>query len=329
MTSSLAAAANADRMQRSGIRGQTCRARNHPAPCGLHLLLWKRWSVVFLAGALALCTFDDFAYATPKNEPATKNNNDRIFTKNERVIIGPDGKKIVLVQWAIGSRENIVTLRVPLEQTLLIGGPSPHYPDPNYRQPFMLSLLFEGMLWDLSPVPRSASLLPRGGNLTRPERNLLLTGIIHSIFRGSKVRTAIEQLHSNAAIAIQGIHNNPYTHKFKLPIIEKQGRFGLRRIGMAHDLGEQTPVFLRDLYYAGERPEEASDFMLCTDDAVPDDPPPGKFDNPKCRHSFALPELSATVQMSYRRRNLSEWRDIKRKVINLLLSWKPSEELQQ
>jgi hypothetical protein len=285
------------------------------------LFFWKRWSVVFLTVALVLCAFDDFAYAAPKNEPASQNNNNSAITENERVIIDLDGKKIVLVQWAIGSRENIVTLRVPLEHTKLIGGPSPHYPDPNYQQPFRLSLLFDGMLWDLSPVPR-------GVKLTRPEQNLLVFGMVDSVFYGSKVRNAIEQLHGRAIVAIQGIHSSSFRDKYKHPIVEKQERFGLRRIGAAHDLGDQTSVFLHDLYYAGERPEEATDFMLCTDDAVPDDPPPGKFDNPGCQHSFALPELSATVQMSYRRRNLSEWRDIKRKVINLLLSWKPSEEPQ-
>jgi hypothetical protein len=65
--------------------------------------------------------------------------------------------------------------------------------------------------------------------------------------------------------------------------------------------------------------------MSCTDEAVPDDPPPGKFANPGCQQWFALPELSATVQVTYRRRHLDKWHEIKRQVSELLLSWKLSD----
>ena len=109
--------------------------------------------------------------------------------------------------------------------------------------------------------------------------------------------------------------------------MEKPDRGNLHRIGAVHTLGDKTPVGLHEFIFTGDTPKKsASDFMLCTDGAVPDDPPPGKLANPGCQHWFALPELSSTVKISYRRRHLDQWRTIKDSVTKLLISWRTERE---
>jgi len=242
------------------------------------------------------------------------------YRDNERVIVEPDGSRIFLARWAIGSRDHVVRLRIPLEH-VPIAGAAPfgaNYPDPNYQQPFMTTVGFDAMLWDMRPVVRNR-------RLPREEGIQLIHGLIESIFFGSKIRNEDEQLRSTAENRLRFLHWNSYRQKYNFGIVRKPDRFGLRRIGAAHELGYRTPVGLKDLYYAGDEPQTSDDFMLCTDDAVPDDPPPGKFANPGCEHWFALPELSATVEITYRRRNLDEWREIRRRVTALLQSWKPAD----
>jgi hypothetical protein len=209
------------------------------------------------------------------------------YRDNERIITAPDGKKFVFVRWAERSRDNVITLRVPLAHAP-IGGIAllgPNYPDPNYQQPFMESLVFDAMLWDMRPVSRNRKLL-------REKNNMLVFGMIESIFFGSKERDEIGQLRTHAEIQLNGILRNYNQICYKLSIIDKPSRFGLRRIGAVHELGDRTPVGLHDFYFDGDQPQTATNFMSCTDDAVPDDPPPGRHENPGCRQWFALPELS-------------------------------------
>ena len=229
---------------------------------------------------------------------------------NERVVTEADGTKTVLVRWAIGSRDNIVTLHIPLAYLPIVGADS-------RNDPFMGTKVFEAMLWDLHPKPRNRE-------LPRSERNQLVTGMIESVLAGTKRRNETEQLSTRAKNNLESVKHNAYQTKYHLEVAEKPGRFGLKRIGAIHTLGNQTPVGLDDFYYTGSDPETSPDFMLCSDEAVPDDPPPGRYENPGCQQWFALPELSATVKVSYRRRYLGEWREIKRLVTQQLLSWKVS-----
>jgi hypothetical protein len=243
------------------------------------------------------------------------------YRDNERIVTKPDGTRIVLIRWAIGSRDNIVMLEIPVAYVPLVGAAplGPHYSDPNYQQPFLTAKVFDAMLWDMRPLTRERK-------LAREQENMVVFGMIESIYAGSRERNEAEQLQMIAQIRLEGIRRNYYQSRYGLQIVEKPGRFGLRRIGAVHVLGEQTPVGLKEFYYdGGEQPEAAGNFISCTDDAVPDDPPPGKFANPGCEQWFALPELSATVKVTYRRRHLAEWRELKRRVSELLLAWRPSD----
>ena len=238
---------------------------------------------------------------------------------NERIVTEPDGAKVVFIRWPVGSRDNIVTLRVPMAYVPL--GTTPlgrNNRDSNHREPSPTTKVFDidAMLWDMDPLPRDRQ-------LTTEQRNMVVFGTIESIYAGSRIRNEAQQLKLIAKARLEGIRRNYYQTRYRLPIVEKPGRFDLRRIGAVHDLGGRTPVGLNDFYYSGDQPETANDFLLCTDEAVPDDPPSGKFANPGCQQWFALSELSATVKATYRRRHLGEWREIKRRVSELILSWKP------
>ena len=228
--------------------------------------------------------------------------------QNERIVAEPDGTKIVLVRWAIGSRDNVETLRIPLAYLPIVGA------DANGPDPFMWQELFEAKLWDMQPAARVKI-------DSRAEQNLLIRGLVESSIAG-RVRTEADQLQSIARTRLTMLRRNYYQTRYQLRITQKFDQFGLHRIGAVHELGNQTPVSLKDFYYVGNDPETASDFLLCTDEGVPDDPPLGKAANPGCEQWFALPAMSATVKITYRRRHLAEWRDIKRRATDLVLSWK-------
>jgi len=234
---------------------------------------------------------------------------------NEAIINLSDGSKAVLVRWAIGSPNSIAALRIPLPYAPLAGVASSIKDDPNNRQPFVTQMAFKTTLWDMSAPNEEKE---------KRERNNLVFGLIESIFSGSKDHEELLRLKHSATVRLESVRRSPYVNEFHLRIGEKESRFGLQRIGAIHNLGERTPVGLQDFYFAGDDPTSSSDFMLCSDEAVPDDPPPGRRENPGCQQWFALPELSATVEVLYRRRHLAEWREIKRRVRGLILSWKPS-----
>ena len=186
----------------------------------------------------------------------------------------------------------------------------------------MTTKVFDALLWDMRPMARNV-------RQTREEQNRVIFGLIESIYSGSVERNEAQQLQMMAKIAWDSVQRNTYQVRYQLQVREKPERHGLHRIGAIHDLDDRTPVGLSDFYYSGGQPMSADDFMLCTDDAVPDDPRPGRSENPGCEHWFALPELSATVKVDYRRRHLGEWREIKRRVAGLLLSWVPPEAVRR
>jgi hypothetical protein len=232
-------------------------------------------------------------------------------SENEWITTGLNGEKIVHVRWPIGSRNNVVTLRVPFAYLPIVGA------DSKGPAPFMTTKVFDAMLWDMRSLPRHVQ-------LSNEQQKNIVFGLIESIYSGQKERDVAGQLHSRATISLHHVRNNFYQRQYGLKIAEKPDRFGLRRIGPIHNLGQRTPVGLKDFYYTGESPEVAGDFLTCTDEAIPDDPPPGKLANPGCQYWFALPEMSATVKVNFRRRHLSEWREVKRGVVQLLHSWMPN-----
>jgi|SRR5215471_11821045 hypothetical protein len=43
------------------------------------------------------------------------------YRDNERMVTEPDGTKVVLIRWPVGSRDNVVTLRIPMAYVPLVG----------------------------------------------------------------------------------------------------------------------------------------------------------------------------------------------------------------
>lgn len=238
--------------------------------------------------------------------------------ENQKALNESSGTKNVLIRWAIGARDKITKLGIPLAYRPISGKVLPEGRDLDLPR-YATEVAFKAMLWDMSVVPAQEN-----KDVVGSERNKLIFGMIKSIFSGSTDLDEAQHLKIRAAVGLEGLRNNFYRARSHLQIGEKEGRFGLRRIGAIHGLREHTPVGLQDFYFTGDEPASSSDFMLCSDEAIPDDPPPGRRENPGCQHWFALPELSATVQIVYRRRHLAEWREIKRKVRILILSWKSS-----
>jgi hypothetical protein len=103
---------------------------------------------------------------------------------NERIVTEPDGAKVVFIRWPVGSRDNIVTLRVPMAYVPLGTTPlGPDHRDSNHREPFPTTKVFDidAMLWDMDPLPRDRQ-------LTTEQRNMVVFGTIESIYAGSRIR---------------------------------------------------------------------------------------------------------------------------------------------
>jgi hypothetical protein len=198
---------------------------------------------------------------------------------NERIVTEPDGAKVAFIRWPVGSRDNIVTLRVPMAYVPL--GTTPlgrNNRDSNHREPFATTKVFDidAMLWDMDPLPRDR-------RLTTEQKNMVVFGTIESIHAGSRIRNEARQLKLIVKARLEGIRRNYYQTRYRLPIVEKRGRFDLRRFGAVHDLGARTRVGLNDFYYSGDQPETASDFLLCTDEAGP---------TIRCQESLLIQDVS-------------------------------------
>ena len=58
----------------------------------------------------------------------------------EQIVTEPDGRRVVLVRWAIGSRDSVTTLRIPLVYVPIWG-------DERLPDPFAATIVAEAMLW--------------------------------------------------------------------------------------------------------------------------------------------------------------------------------------
>ena len=74
---------------------------------------------------------------------------------------------MVFIRWPVGSRDNIVTLRVPMAYVPLGTTPRQNNRDPNYREPFPITKGFDinAMLWDMDPLPRDRQLTTEQRNM--------------------------------------------------------------------------------------------------------------------------------------------------------------------
>lgn len=301
-----------------------------------------RGSYVIVAVIIAILLGD----GQPKAEltSARQVGNGAPFRDNNKVATGPDGRVFRFVRWAIGSRDDIVTLRIPVGFTSAVMGIGchafgPSYTDPNCLQPYATTLLLRVMLPDFTPVPTRM--------LASDETSRVARISVESILSGKPNRTPASALASVARIKLGSLVAGPMSRLFSLTI--KPSRFELQRVGPEPRWPAPEMTTVKDFYYSARGhvpvdvescPEhqvtadelllsskvricqeylDAADFAFCTVEEVPDRrADPGFRGVPLCEQWFAAPEHSAIVAITYERQHLENWREIKRRTLSLL-----------
>lgn len=293
-------------------------------------MLYPRLLICLLAAATAIGS----SAVTAQDKPPEK------AYENERVVTEPDGSRTRLVRWAIGSRDNIVTLRVPevyVSAAMFFGCHRKDAVDPNCAQPPALAL--QAMMPDFSP--------PWRRRMTREEERRFFGIFIESVLASAHQWTETDRQQSRASIEFESL--NSRSEKQGFPFIVKEPRFGLNRVGPnvhpAPDdalfddfLFTSAQPFTSDelntctLYQPSERMRptwhgsgkgprmcrqfiETEDFFVCSVDEMPD---PENAARGFCQHWFAVPSISAVVEVSYGRRYLKDWRKIKQQTLDFI-----------
>jgi len=223
-----------------------------------------------------------------------------------KLVENADGTKTLFIKWARSSRDDVVVLRIPWQYIPVIDR------ETEYPEPFITSFLFEAMLWDMRPNPRT--------KLPQEEAELGVGGYIRSVFGGTRKRTPAEQIVSYAKISFRTrVFSGWKRHGLKM--IEKPGKYGLKRIGADHNLGLDTPNAVREYWYTGNNYEHPEQYMICTDLQIPDDIERRFGKSPRCQYEFPFNAFNTTVRISFHRKHLPRWREIRAHVEGLLRSW--------
>ena len=263
--------------------------------------------------------------------------------KNEFARTEPDGRRVLVMRWAIGVRDNVQELTIPFEYVEFAGGCagfSLDAPDPNCQQPYaQVTAVLKALLPDLRPKPL--------GKLPDADVPRVVHMMAYSLFDGARYHTAGEMLRGRAMVDVLSVLGGAYASLHvkpgdPLPLTYKEPLYGLVHLGLQHDLSPDRAILLHDYLYApidsASPPPlagcekvapleelrslneenvcrgwtETDTTIVCTDGAVPTRGADPRYRYvPSCDMEFAIEELSAVVQVSFERQYLGNWRAIK------------------
>lgn len=223
-----------------------------------------------------------------------------------KLVKNADGTKTLFIKWARSSRDDIVVLRIPWQYIPVIDR------ETEYPEPFITSFLFEAMLWDMQPNPRT--------RLPQEEAELGVDGYVRSVFGGTRKRTPAEQIIRYAEIVRTSALFSGWK-RHGLNMIEKPEKYGLKRIGADHNLGLDTPNAIREYWYIGNNYDHPEQYMICTDLQIPDDIERRFAKSPRCQYEFPFDEYNTTIRVNFHRKHLPQWREIRTNVEGLVRSW--------
>jgi hypothetical protein len=269
--------------------------------------------------------------------PSYTKSGEPYYPHNEWIETAPDGTLLRNIRWAIGARDHVELLKVPQSYIEFSGGCFAFdHVDSNCKQPYSSIVLLRAMLPDFRPLP--------GRPISREEDN----DVVHLNLQSNLIgpRTDLDTRRP-VGFAKQALSGRVPGFSPKGPVlVEKEPRFGLRRIGLPDDVIERvvsTPdTGILDEYYipqngSGEfadsqtcepivalpddtyRPVAkaciawlSSDlFITCMAEALPySGEPTHAHYVPSCQAAFTQHSLSAFVVARFDRRHLPEWRRI-------------------
>jgi hypothetical protein len=281
---------------------------------------------------------------------AEGNNTGKAY-QNELVVTEPDGTRVRMVRWAIGSRDHVVTLRIPEAYASAIMSVGCHpfgkgSVDPNCAQPYSEGLTLEALLPDFTPKPRR--------KLTEEEEGRSIRISIDSILIGRSGDSEADRMQIRASTRFEGLNAGPDRKGYEL--IVKEPRYGLNRVGLEASrsprkewfddflFSSATPFSPADLKTCpiykppermGLRPNdtvlrmcrqfiEAKDFLVCRVEEMPTryNAPKAFPGIPHCDQWFAATDISAIVIIFYERQHLKDWRTIMQQTLDFISTFK-------
>jgi hypothetical protein len=296
-------------------------------------------------GAALACVFLGVVCQTPagtaaglgEEGPSYTNSGEPYYPHNEWIEKAPDGTLLRNIRWAIGARDHVELLKVPQSYIEFSGGCFAFdHVDPNCKQPYSSIVLLRAMLPDFRPPP--------GRPISREEDNDVVHLNLQSNLIGPRTDLETRRPVGFAKGALFGPVAD-FGRQGSI-LVEKEPRYGLRRIGLSNDVIEHfvsTPeTGIIDEYYIPQKvPGEYADSVTCEPIVtVPDDPykptvkacaawlksdlfitcmaealpysgePTHAHYVPSCKTAFNDPRLSAFVVARFDRRHLAEWQRI-------------------
>jgi hypothetical protein len=128
-------------------------------------------------------------------------------------------------------------------------------------------------------------------------------------------------------IAKDFLYTGPERSQIKL--VAKTPRFDLNRIGPERYVVEEWRKnsrlgggLYKDMWFDGKTPEDSNSVIVCGSDERFDgslDPENGP--NHICQHFFTVEKLTARVELTYRKKYLKDWREIRTRADALLSSF--------
>ena len=227
---------------------------------------------------------------------------------NERFVTDEHGKRYLEARWPLGSKDNLVKLRIPAEYMYWVdlGCSSPFFKDPNIVGPYAGGLYFEMTLPDFQPHNDSNDNLFHG-----PDWSSIKISIDTLVnFHEKKINIIGQLMKVN-----QEIFQNPDSSdvkEYNFRYGPKPDRFGLKRFGTITDFSvfnkEYGVPFAADIYYPDHDPIDY--YIMCQSEEVKDfkEEPGLGHPTPRCEQHFYSERLDASVELDYRRLSLPQWR---------------------
>jgi hypothetical protein len=231
-------------------------------------------------------------------------------------------KRFLELRWAIGSRSNIVKLRVPIEyaQNALIGclGPSSlFFNSADNADLYAHTLALQLPLPDF-PRPSDSNAWIVGPGLGRQKLEILITSIVSA----RRDKAEMEQFMFDTSVST--FLGERDLKEYNLTKGAKAEKYGLKRIGAIGNFEQYKNKFplppADDFFYSDDHP--ISVWAQCKVEEIKDqNENPEWRGNSYCKLNFRNERLDATLQISMLRMYMDKWREVKSIVEQLIDSF--------
>lgn len=279
----------------------------------------RNWSAALLFALVSFSSIDLVSAAEPLKS------GDWMY----RVTYNPAGEKVVEIKWAVQNIDSIKVVRIPWGyRSLLLGASDGAQVIDNTHQEsrdsgYATTFSFSVILPEGKPHTGRDPFIV-ANNKDGETGQGLVYGAINKKYPTWEERRVFG---SRVTIAKAFLYTGP--ERFQIPLVPKSPRFDLNRIGPEKFIIEEwrkqahvaSPIY-NDMWFDGVTPEDSRSVVVCgSDERFDGSPDPENGPNHLCQHYFTVDKLTASAKLSYRKKYLKDWREIRARVDALLSSF--------